>query len=194
MARVARSGNAAALFGEVKLGFGNLQIVPGFRLERLRQQVTESLDLGLGSVIGGPPGAPNGGLGNRSNTDVIALWGIGVTWDASDRVRLVANASRGFKPLLYNDGVTFQAGVDAAGTFEASYAVTMEAAVQAQPIPALRLDAGLFRVTFDDQVGFLAGPLAASPPFGAVGAGGVITLRPCRPAMARISSISAIWL
>ena len=172
VARVARSGNAAALFGEVKLGFGNLQIVPGFRLERLRQQVTESLDLGLGSVIGGPPGAPNGGLGNRSNTDVIALWGIGVTWDASDRVRLVANASRGFKPLLYNDGVTFQAGVDAAGTFEASYAVTMEAAVQAQPIPALRLDAGLFRVTFDDQVGFLAGPLAASPPFGAVGAGG----------------------
>ena len=172
VARVSRTGDAAALFGEVKLGFGNVQIVPGFRLERLRQRVNETLDLGLGSNTGGPPGGPNGALGNRSNVDTIALWGIGATWDAGDNLRFVANASRGFKPLLYNDGVTFQAGVDAAGTFDASYAFTVEGAVQVQPVPALRLDAGLFRVTFEDQVGFLAGPLPASAPFGAVGAGG----------------------
>jgi Fe(3+) dicitrate transport protein len=172
VARVARSGDAAALFGEVRLAFGKLQIVPGFRLERLRQRVVESLDLGLGSSTGGPPGAPNGALGNRRNIDTIALWGIGATFDASDDVRFVANASRGFKPLLYNDGVTFQAGVDAAGTFESSYAFTVEAGVQARPAPPLRLDASLFRVTFEDQVGFLAGPLAAAPPFGAVGTGG----------------------
>lgn len=172
VARVARSGDAAALFGEVKLGLGDVQIVPGFRLERLRQRVSESLDLGLGSVTGGPPGGPNGGLGSRRNIDTIALWGIGVTWDAAPDLRFVANASRGFKPLLYNDGVTFQAGVDAAGTFEASYAVTMEAGVQARPAPPLRLDASLFRVTFEDQVGFLAGPLPASGAFGAVGTGG----------------------
>jgi Fe(3+) dicitrate transport protein len=172
VARVSRTGDAAALFGEVKLGFGNVQIVPGFRLERLRQRVSELLDLGLGSSSGGPPGGPTGPLGNRRNVDTIALWGIGATWDAGDNLRFVANASRGFKPLLYNDGVTFQAGVDAAGTFDASYAFTVEAAVQAQPVPPLRIDAGLFRVTFEDQVGFLAGPLPASAPFGAVGTGG----------------------
>jgi Fe(3+) dicitrate transport protein len=172
VARVDRSGDAAAVFGEVKLGFGNFQIVPGFRLERLRQSVSETLDVGIGSVTGGPPGAATGPLGNRSNVSNIALWGIGATWDASPDLRFVANASRGFKPLLYNDGVTFQAGIDAAGTFDASYAFTVEAGVQAQPTPALRLDASLFRVTFEDQVGFLAGPLAASPPFGAVGVGG----------------------
>lgn len=172
VARVQRTGDAAALFGEVKLDLGQVQVVPGFRLERLRQRVSEQLDLGLGSVTGGPPGAPNGPLGNRRNVDTIALWGIGVTWDANDELRFIANASRGFKPLLYNDGVTFQAGVDVAGTFEASYAFTVEAAVQAQPIPALRLDAGLFRVTLDDQVGFLGGPLPAAPPFGPVGVGG----------------------
>jgi Fe(3+) dicitrate transport protein len=172
VARVARSGDAAALFGEVKLTFGKLQLVPGFRLERLRQRVVESLDLGLGSSTGGPPGGPNGALGNRRNVNTIALWGVGATFDASDDLRFVANASRGFKPLLYNDGVTFQAGVDAAGTFEASYAFTVEAGVQARPAPPLRLDASLFRVTFEDQVGFLAGPLVAAPPFGAVGSGG----------------------
>ena len=172
VARTDRSGDAAALFGEVKLGLGDVQIVPGFRLERLRQRVVEQLDLSLGSAAGGPPGGPTGPLGNRRNVNTIALWGIGLTWDASERLRFVANASRGFKPLLYNDGVTFQAGIDAAGTFDASYAFTVEAAVQAQPVPPLRIDAGLFRVSFEDQVGFLAGPLPAAAPFGAVGAGG----------------------
>ena len=68
--------------------------------------------------------------------------------------------------------MTVQAGVDAAGTFDASYAFTVEGGVQAEPVPPLRIDASLFRITFEDQVGFLAGPLPASPPFGAVGAGG----------------------
>ncbi len=172
LSRVQRSGDTAALFGEVKFGLGNVQIVPGFRLERLRQKVVESLDLALGSATGGAPGAANGVLGNRENVTTVPLYGIGVTWDASSDLRFVANASRGFKPLLYNDGVTFQAGIDAAGTFEASYAFTVEAGLQAEPIAPVRIDASLFRVEFENQVGFLAGPLAAAPPFGAVSAGG----------------------
>ena len=172
LARVSRSGDAAAVFGEVKLGWGDVQIVPGFRLERLRQRVVEQLDLTLGSATGGAPGGANGALGNRENVDTVPLFGLGVTWDARPSLRFVANASRGFKPLQYNDGVTFQAGIDAAGTFEASYAFTIEAGIQAEPAAPLRVDASLFRVTFEDQVGFLAGPLPASPPFGAVGAGG----------------------
>ncbi len=172
LARVQRSGDTAAVFGEIKLGLGDVQIVPGFRLERLRQSVVETLDLSLGSVTGGGPGAANGPLGNRENTATVPLYGIGVTWDAAPTLRFVANASRGFKPLLYNDGVTFQAGIDAAGTFDASYAFTVEAGMQAEPAPPVRIDASLFRVEFEDQVGFLAGPLAAAPPFGAVGIGG----------------------
>jgi len=172
LARAQRSGDTAAVFGEVKLGFGDVQIVPGFRLERLRQRVTETLDLGVGSATGGGPGGANGVLGNREDTQTVPLYGIGVTWDATPTLRFVANASRAFKPLLYNDGVTFQAGIDAAGTFDASYAFTIEGAVQAEPIPAVRIDAGLFRVEFEDQVGFLAGPLPAAAPFGAVGTGG----------------------
>lgn len=172
LARTRRSGDAVAVFGELKLGFGDLQLVPGFRLERLRQRVVEDYDNAIGSVVGGPPGAQNGTLGNRRNVETIPLWGLGVTWDASDAVRFVGNASRGFKPKLYNDGVTFQAGVDAAGEFAASYAVTVEAGVQARPMPFARLDASVFRVSFDDQIGFLAGPLPAAPPFGAIGIGG----------------------
>lgn len=172
LARASRSGDTLAVFGEVKLGLGDVQIVPGFRLERLRQRVTETLDLGAGSATGGGPGGPNGVLGNRSDTQTVPLYGIGVTWDAAPTLRFVANASRGFKPLLYNDGVTFQAGIDAAGTFDPSYAFTVEAGLQAEPAPPVRIDASLFRVEFENQVGFLAGPLPAAAPFGAVGAGG----------------------
>jgi Fe(3+) dicitrate transport protein len=172
LARAQRSGDTAAIFGEVKLGFGDVQIVPGFRLERLRQSVVETLDLAAGSATGGGPGGANGALGNREDTQTVPLYGIGVTWDASETLRFVANASRAFKPLLYNDGVTFQAGIDAAGTFDASYAFTVEAGLQAEPAPPVRIDASLFRVEFENQVGFLAGPLPASAPFGAVGAGG----------------------
>lgn len=172
LARATRSGDTLALFGEVKLGFGDVQVVPGFRLERLRQRVAETLDLATGSNTGGGPGAANGALGNREDTQTVPLYGIGVTWDAAPSLRFVANASRAFKPLLYNDGVTFQAGVDAAGTFAPSYAFTLEAGLQAEPVPPVRVDAGLFRVEFENQVGFVAGPLPASAPFGAVGAGG----------------------
>jgi Fe(3+) dicitrate transport protein len=172
LSRVQREGETGAVFGEVKLGFGDVQIVPGFRIERLTQRVRETLDLTQGSATGGPLGAANGALGSRDNSQTIALYGGGITWDAGNSLRFVANASRGFKPLQFNDGVTFQAGIDAAGTFDASHAFTIEAGFQAEPAPPLRIDASLFRVELENQVGFLAGPLPASPPFGAVGAGG----------------------
>ena len=172
LARVARRGTVLAAFGEAKLDFGPVQLVPGFRLERLRQRVSERLDLAVGSATGGGPGAPNGTLGDRRNEQTVALWGLGATWDAAPGLRFVGNASRGFKPLLFNDGVTFQAGVDAAEEFRASYAMTYEVGAQWRPVPAVRLDASLFRVELDDQIGFLAGPLPAAPPFGAVGVGG----------------------
>jgi len=172
IARVRRKGNVLAAFGEAKIDLGALQLVPGFRLERLRQRVTERLDLGIGSVTGGPPGGPTGTLGDRRNAQTVALWGFGATWDAAPGLRFVGNASRGFKPLLYNDGVTFQAGVNAAEEFEASYATSYEVGAQWRPVPAARLDASVFRVELEDQVGFLAGPLPAQPPFGSVGIGG----------------------
>jgi hypothetical protein len=49
-----------------------------------------------GSNTGGAPGAANGVLGNRSDTQTIPLYGIGVTWDAAPALRFVANAGQGF--------------------------------------------------------------------------------------------------
>lgn len=172
LSRVSRTGEALAAFGEVRFGFGRLLVTPGLRVERIEQSVREALDLATGSATGGPPGAANGPLGARSDEETVVLPALGLEWRFSDRTRAILNISRGFKPRLYNDGVSFGAGIDVAGTFLPSYADTIELALKSRPAPWLALEGALFRVTLDDQVGFLVGPLPAAPPFGAVGAGG----------------------
>lgn len=172
LSRVARSGEVLAAFGEVRFGFGRLLVTPGLRVERIEQSVVETLDLATGSATGGPPGAANGPLGRASDEETVVLPGLGVEWRFSDRTRAILNISRGFKPRLYNDGVSFGAGIDVTGTFEPSYADTIELAVRSRPTPWLALEAAVFRVSLDNQVGFLVGPLPAAPPLGAVGVGG----------------------
>lgn len=172
LSRVARTGEVLAAFGEVRFGFGPLLVTPGLRVERLEQSVREALDLGVGSATGGPPGGPNGPLGARSDEETVVLPALGLEWRFTDATRAILNISRGFKPRLYNDGVSFGAGIDAAGTFEPSYADTIELALRSRPTPWLALEGSVFRVTLDNQVGFLVGPLPAAAPFGAVGVGG----------------------
>lgn len=172
VSRVARSGEALAVFGEVRFGFGPLLVTPGLRLERLDQSVRESLDLGTGSATGGPPGGPNGPLGARSDEETIVLPALGLEWRFTETTRAILNVSRGFKPRLFNDGISFGAGIDVAGSFEPSYADSIELMLRSRPTPWLALEGSLFRVELENQVGFLVGPLPAAPPFGAVGAGG----------------------
>lgn len=172
LSRTERFSTVGALFSEALVDFGALKLTPGVRLERINQNVREQLDLSFGSNTGGGPGGPNGVLQAKDESQWVPLFGLGATYDVNDANQLYANISRGFKPLLFNDGVTFQSGVSVAETFDASYTLTMEAGWRAALGPALSSDISVFRVRFDDQVGFLGGPLAAAPGFGAVADGG----------------------
>ena len=172
LARTQRDGRTTAAFAEMKLDLGRLQLVPGLRYEQVDQAVREQLDLGTGSVTGGPPGAQNGTLSARDSRQNILLWGLGLTYELGDTLKGIVNVSRAFKPRLFNDGVTFQSGVDVAGSLEATYAYSYEAGLKARPRPWLALEAALFQVELQNQVGLLGGPLPASAPFGAVGTGG----------------------
>jgi Fe(3+) dicitrate transport protein len=172
LARTDRSGETRALFGEVRLGLGPLIITPGVRVENVRQDVRERLDLSIGSATGGPPGAANGALSAKSSDETVTLWGLGAWIDLNPNLRLIGNVSTGYKPKLYNDGVTFQAGIDAAPTFEPTRSLTAEAGFKARPTPWSAIEALGFFVRLEDQVGLLGGPLPTLAPFGAVGVGG----------------------
>jgi Fe(3+) dicitrate transport protein len=172
LTRAQRHGVTRAVFSEALLNFGRLRIAPGLRVERLDQSVRESLDLAIGSLVGGPPGGPNGPLGARSQTQDVTLWGLAATHDFGDNVQLLVNASRGFKPKLFNDGVTFASGVDSAGVFQSSYAHSYEAGLRWAPAPWARFETAAFFAGLEDQVGMLGGPLPATAGFGAIGPGG----------------------
>jgi Fe(3+) dicitrate transport protein len=172
LARTDRDGEVYAGFAELKLDLNWLTLTPGVRLERVSQSVREKLDLGVGSATGGPPGAPNGPLSARTNKQTVALWGLGAEASITPELKALANVSRGFKPKLFNDGVSFQAGVNAADTFESTYATQAEAGLAWDAKPWLRLEASGFFVRLEDQIGLLAGPLPAAAPFGSVGVGG----------------------
>lgn len=172
LARTERSGQTQALFGEVRLGFGPLIVTPGVRIEHVRQDVRELLDLSVGSATGGPPGAANGALSAKSSDETVTLWGVGAWIDASPKLRMIANISSGYKPKLFNDGVTFSSGVDAAATLEPTRSLIAEAGFKARPTAWSAIEALGFFARLEDQVGLLGGPLPAAAPFGAVSAGG----------------------
>lgn len=172
VARTERESQVAAFFGEVALDFGRWTVTPGLRAEHLTQEVSEILELGVGSSVGGAPGAPLGPLEQRSNREWIVLPGLGLSYDLADTHEAYANVTRGFKPLLFNDGLTFQSGVNAAAVFESGYAWSYEAGVRGAFGDVLSYDVSAFFIRLENQIGFLAGPLPAAPPFGAVGAGG----------------------
>jgi Fe(3+) dicitrate transport protein len=172
VARTERNATVAAYFAEAALNFGNWTITPGVRIEALDQKVREHLELSSGSSTGGGPGAPIGPLDARNNDEWIVLPGLGVSYDISPDHEAYANLSRGFKPVLFNDGLTFQAGVNPAAVFETGYSLSAEAGLRGGFSGVLSYDVSAFFVRLENQVGFLAGPLPASGAFGAVGVGG----------------------
>lgn len=155
LARADRRTVATALFIENQFRAGRLRLTPGLRVELLHQAVKESLDLTIGSATSPAPGAQNGELGDKASLAAVVLPGIGAALDLGPVGELYGNFSRGYKPRLFNDGVTFQAGVNVAGTFEASYATVAEGGLRGRPTPWLSFDTSAFFLTYDNQIGLI---------------------------------------
>ncbi len=157
LVRSERRGHVVSLFGEHLFTFGRLRLVPGARLELIRQNVAESLDRGVGSPTDGrSAGAPNGVLGNGSSVEPVVLPGVGASYLFDIGLEPYVNVTRGYKPKLYNDAFTFQSGVNVASSFNPSYTLSSEMGVRGRPTSWLSCDASAFHITFDDQIGFFA--------------------------------------
>lgn len=155
LSRTQRSTRAGGLYLENAFRVGRLSVVPGVRVDLVDQRVREELDLQVGSVTGGGPGQPNGELGNKTSSELVVLPGLGLSYDAGNYNEAYLNVTRGYKPKLFNDGVTFQAGINVAETFDPSHVWSGETGVRGQPLPYVTYDASLFYVNFENQVGLL---------------------------------------
>jgi len=161
MTRSTRHAYVGNAYVENAFRFGDLAIVPGVRFDAIGQEVRESLDRAAGDATGGPAGDPNGPRGSRGSFEPVVLPAIGISYRIDDGLVPSANVSRGYKPRLFNDGVTFQSGVDVAGTFEPTYTSSFEGGARGQA-RWLAWDATGFYVIFDDQVGFTADEAGAA--------------------------------
>lgn len=155
LTRADRATRALSLFAENAFRLGKWSIVPGLRFDLLSQAVAEAVDLLPGSAQGGPPGAPNGELGARQSLAPVLLPGLGVKFQALEELELYANVSRSYKPLLFNDGVTFQAGINVAPVFAPTFAWSGELGARGQVGQHLVYDASLFYVNLENTVGLL---------------------------------------
>jgi Fe(3+) dicitrate transport protein len=156
LARSLRHGYTFAAFGEHLFRFGALRIVPGFRADVLRQSVAESLDLAVGDATDGTQaGPPNGELGRRDSVEPVFLPGLGIAYELPGGLEPYANATRGYKPKLFNDGLTFQSGINVAPAFAPTYTTTLEAGVRGSPLASVYFDVSAFWIRFDDAIGLL---------------------------------------
>jgi len=155
LSRAERSTMALSLVAENAFRFGRWSLVPGVRFDLIRQAVAESLDLQVGSPLGGAPGDPNGEPGNRQALSPVLLPGLGLQFHAIDALDVYANVSRGYKPILYNDGVAFQSGVTVSSVLAPTLTTTAEVGVRGRALGSLVYDVSVFYVNFENTVGLI---------------------------------------
>jgi len=161
LTRMTRGTMAFSLFAENAFHFAKLSIVPGVRLELLRQYGRETLDLRVGDATVQALGPATESLTNRDTLEPIFVPGLGAQYDLSF-AQIYANVSRGYKPTQFNDGVAFQSDVNVANAFRAGYAWSSELGVRGRPFPGLTFDLSGFFIDNDNQVGLVGQPTGAA--------------------------------
>jgi Fe(3+) dicitrate transport protein len=138
----------APIYVENLFRFGALAVTPGFRLENIRQDVLE-----LVNVTKTAAGTP---LGVRDDSQTVPLFGLALAWNLPAKAQLYANASQSFRPMIFTQAVPNGATTVVNDDLAEGRAVQFEVGYRAEPAPGLVLDASVFHLEFDDQIGTIA--------------------------------------
>jgi Fe(3+) dicitrate transport protein len=140
-----RDTRAYSAFLQNELSIGRFTVTPGLRLESIHAQRENDL---------------TGASGSDDLTELV--WGVGATYNPSERVTLFAGIHRGFAPPRVEDLID---GSGASTEVDAEESLNLEVGLRADPMEGLHVDATYFRNDFDEltAVGSVAGgstPLA----------------------------------
>jgi Fe(3+) dicitrate transport protein len=125
-------------------------LTPGLRVENVRQNVRELVNVAK-TAAGNP-------LAARHETDSVPLPGLAAAWDLPGRGQLYANASQSFRPMIFTQAVPNGATQVVNADLAAGRAVQYEFGYRAGLRSGLVVDASVFHLEFDDQIGTLALP------------------------------------
>ncbi len=137
------------VFAENLFRFGALSLTPGVRLEFIDQNVREIVNVTRTATP----------LQSRDERTSVVLLGLAAAWDLpAQRGQLYANVSESYRPMIFTQAVPNGATTLVNADLEESRALQFELGWRAQPAPGLVLDASVFRLEFDDQIGNFALP------------------------------------
>lgn len=140
----------APVYVENLFRFGALAITPGFRVEQVRQKISESVIVAKT--------AAGTALGVQDKSDTVPLFGLALAYDVARQAQAYANASQSFRPAIFTQAVPNGATNIVNADLAEARAMQFEIGYRAQPLDGLVLDASVFHLEFDDQVGTLALP------------------------------------
>jgi Fe(3+) dicitrate transport protein len=137
------------VFVENLFRFGALSLTPGVRVEFADQNIREIINVTRTTTP----------LQNRDDSVVVPLFGLGAAYDLPGASgQLYANASQSYRPMVYTEAVPNGATTVVNADLEEGRAVQYEIGYRAQPLSGLVVDASLFYMDFDDQIGSITLP------------------------------------
>jgi Fe(3+) dicitrate transport protein len=140
----------APVFVENLFRFGALSVTPGFRLETIRQELAETANTAKAAA-----GTP---LGVRDERQTVPLLGLALAYHLPRKSQAYLNLSQSYRPMVFTQAVPNAATNVVNADLEAGRAVQFEIGCRTEPVAGLVLDASVFHLGFDNQIGNIALP------------------------------------
>lgn len=132
------------VFAENLFRFGALSVTPGARIEFIDQNVRELINVSRTTTP----------LQNRDERVAVPLFGLGAAYDLpAQKAQLYTNVSQSYRPMVYTEAVPNGATTVVNADLKEGRAVQYELGYRAQPVRGLVLDASVFYLEFDNQIG-----------------------------------------
>jgi len=136
---------SGSFFGENQFNFGDLSVIPAFRLELLEMEVQENFNTGKTSP-----------LHDISEFYTVPLFGIGLKYALSGLHELYANASQGYKPPQFDTLAPTGNNTLPATDLDEGHTWTYEAGLRGNPFPWMQYDASIFLTDYENYFGTLS--------------------------------------
>jgi Fe(3+) dicitrate transport protein len=131
----------APVFVENKFTFGKFSITPGLRLENFRQEVNERINV------------EKPGLASKKVSDNILLGGLGAEYATDERSAIYGNISQGYRPQIFTEAVPLNSGQVINDDLAEGKSLEYEIGYRTRPRDWLSMDASVFLLSFEDQIG-----------------------------------------
>ena len=135
----------APVFVENLFRLGRHTLTPGLRLENLRQRVRETVNVSR-NAAGLPPAS-------RDIRDTVPLLGLAATREIGPRSQAYANVSQSFRPVVFTQAVPGAANQIVNRDLAEARALQWEFGFRGEPVAGLVVDASVFHLAFDNQIG-----------------------------------------